>query len=866
MEATAESAETVGRNHIIERPRLTRLLDETSARVIMLIAPAGYGKTTLARQWLANRPHAWYQAGAASSDVAALALGIAESATRICPGAGHRLREWLPTCGDPHNNVDAIIELLSSDLSEWGEDVWFVIDDYDAIQPGGAEELVHGLFVKRGRGLALTGRRRPAWSSARAVLYGEHLEVGQSSLAMTAEEADAVLTEPGKEKAAGLVALANGWPAVIGLASLTPAASHVHEVIPDALHEFLAQELFASLPPSAQEHLCRLALFPHLTRRLAITVGADDAAIEEAIGAGILTAGPAAAVVMHPLLRTFLLANLDSIAGGEGAESVGTVAKALIDQESWDDAFDVLESHERTDILEALFGSALSSLSKEGRISTLRRWVGYARTHGASGPYVDLAESEVAFRSGEYSRASVLAASAASQMAPDDHLRSAAHYRAGQSCHFLDELPNALEHFQLARAAAHTSEDKRNALWGEFTASYDSDSANLPALLEQFESAGTLDRNAQVRAACGRLTIALRSGGITEAIKLVWPTRSFVREVSDPLIRSSFWRGLGGTLAVHADYGRGHEAIACALREAEESQLPFVIPHALVTRAFLHIGERDYAAARQDLREVARAGRAMDDQYLIGNAETLRCRLLLCEGLPDEAAADTPPSLPERHALARQLEFAATKAMALAYSGKTDEARMILTRLKAVNEPADARLLLRWASVIASIVGGEAAAQEIVDAYDETVRAGAYDPFVLAYRVKPVILQTVAGDSATRAIVAEVLRRAGDTRWARDLGVIKSWPRDALALGEQQNLSPREREVFALLANARSNKDIASELFISEATVKVHVRNILRKLGVRNRTEAAVLAARANGAVASPSARSRDDSSGHAQV
>jgi ATP/maltotriose-dependent transcriptional regulator MalT len=866
MDATAESAGTVGRNHIIERPRLTRLLDDTSARVIMLIAPAGYGKTTLARQWLANRKHAWYQAGAASSDIAALALGIAESATRICPDAGHRLRDWLPTSGDPHDDVDAIIELLSSDLATWHEDAWFVIDDYDSIPAGGTEALVHDLFVKRGLQLVLTGRRRPAWSSARAVLYGKHLEVGQSSLAMTAEEADAVLTDTGKENAAGLVALANGWPAVIGLASLTPAASHAHEVIPDALHDFLAQELFASLAPKAQEHICRLAIFPHLTRRLAITVGADETAIEEAIRAGILTAGPGAAVAMHPLLRTFLLTNLDSIVGTEAPRSVGAVARALIDQESWDDAFQVIESYERTDILHALFGQALSSLSKEGRVSTLRRWVEYARTHGATSPYIDLAESEVAFRSGEYSRASVLATNAASQMAPEDSLRSAAHYRAGQSRYFLDDLPTALGHFQLARAAAHSPEDERNALWGEFTASYDSDSANLPALLEQFESVGTLDRNAQVRAACGRLTIALRCGGISEAIKLVWPVQSFVREASDPLIRSSFWRGLGGTLAVHADYMRGHESIACALREAEESQLPFVIPHALVTRALLHIGQRDYTSARQDLREVARAGRTMDDQYLIGNAETLRCRLLLCEGFPDEAAADTPPSLSERHALVRQLEFAATKAMALACCGNSDEARLILTRLEAISEPADARLLLRWASVILSIADDEASPQEMAEAYDETVRVGAYDPFVLAYRVKPVILQTVAEDSAAWSSVAEILRRAGDTRWARDLGVIMSLPRDAWALSEQESLSPREHEVFGLLANARSNRDIAAELFISEATVKVHVRNILRKLGVRNRTEAAVLAAKANGLGAPASARSRDSSSGNAEV
>ena len=53
-----------GRRHIIERPRLTRLLDATPARVVMLVAPAGYGKTTLARQWLADRPHVWNQGSA----------------------------------------------------------------------------------------------------------------------------------------------------------------------------------------------------------------------------------------------------------------------------------------------------------------------------------------------------------------------------------------------------------------------------------------------------------------------------------------------------------------------------------------------------------------------------------------------------------------------------------------------------------------------------------------------------------------------------------------------------------------------------------------------------------------------------------
>ena len=71
-----EHKATLASRHIIERPRLTRLLDETTARVIMLVAPAGYGKTTLARQWLANRPHVWFEAGSASTGGFAVRIEI----------------------------------------------------------------------------------------------------------------------------------------------------------------------------------------------------------------------------------------------------------------------------------------------------------------------------------------------------------------------------------------------------------------------------------------------------------------------------------------------------------------------------------------------------------------------------------------------------------------------------------------------------------------------------------------------------------------------------------------------------------------------------------------------------------------------
>jgi DNA-binding NarL/FixJ family response regulator len=70
---------------------------------------------------------------------------------------------------------------------------------------------------------------------------------------------------------------------------------------------------------------------------------------------------------------------------------------------------------------------------------------------------------------------------------------------------------------------------------------------------------------------------------------------------------------------------------------------------------------------------------------------------------------------------------------------------------------------------------------------------------------------------------------------------------DALAEDRPQAapLTPREREVLALIARGRSNKRIALELGLSEKTVKAHVGHVLAKLGVADRTQAALHAVQA---------------------
>jgi DNA-binding NarL/FixJ family response regulator len=82
--------------------------------------------------------------------------------------------------------------------------------------------------------------------------------------------------------------------------------------------------------------------------------------------------------------------------------------------------------------------------------------------------------------------------------------------------------------------------------------------------------------------------------------------------------------------------------------------------------------------------------------------------------------------------------------------------------------------------------------------------------------------------AVTRAVIEEFTRRPATTPPAM--------PR---AVGE---LTPREREVFGLLARGLSNPEICAELVISEATAKTHVARILQKLGLRDRVQAVIYA------------------------
>lgn len=103
------------------------------------------------------------------------------------------------------------------------------------------------------------------------------------------------------------------------------------------------------------------------------------------------------------------------------------------------------------------------------------------------------------------------------------------------------------------------------------------------------------------------------------------------------------------------------------------------------------------------------------------------------------------------------------------------------------------------------------------------------------YIVKPFILPNLL------ARVEAVLRRS---KWQQE-----AQPKQEKTLNKDVNidaLTPKEKEVLALVAKGASNQEIADKLFVRDVTVKTHLNSIFKKLKVTNRTQAVLLAMQMN--------------------
>jgi DNA-binding NarL/FixJ family response regulator len=117
----------------------------------------------------------------------------------------------------------------------------------------------------------------------------------------------------------------------------------------------------------------------------------------------------------------------------------------------------------------------------------------------------------------------------------------------------------------------------------------------------------------------------------------------------------------------------------------------------------------------------------------------------------------------------------------------------------------------------------------------EALRAGA-SGFLLKDSPRADLIAAVRAAAAGNALLAPTVTRRLIEAFARRPAEASPSPA-RLAL-----LTPREREVLVLLARGGSNAEVAAALFVSEATVKTHVGNLLAKLALRDRVQAVILA------------------------
>jgi LuxR family transcriptional regulator, maltose regulon positive regulatory protein len=829
MTETREQATRRSHGHIIERPRLTRLLDETTARVITLVAPAGYGKTTLARQWLANRPHVWYRATEASSDVIALAAELSQVFTRVSGGANQNVLDRLQATRDPLRELRSVAELQAREVGGWPDETWLAIDDYEHLaRSPAAEDYIRLLMDALGMRLLIASRVTPTWATPRALLYGDVYELGRVDLAMRTTETRAVLgsTKPGMSR---IAALANGWPALVGLARLTGFEVGSSYDVPERVFEYLADELYSGASAALRVALPQLALAPRITYDLAVAMFGPRKGprlIAEAEAAGFF-ADASDGLRLHPLVQRFLLSKLDDLPLDRD-----TVAEDILQfflaRCEWDVAFELIRNRHMSCDLESLADLAYEAMLASGRTTTLETWLDVANEFGVGARVFDLIRAELTLRKGALERAERLALSVVSD---HDHARyhSRALSVAGRAAHLDNRGSDALAHFRSATAVARNERERHEATWGCLaSAQVFENEDELLATLDAFLARPPEGPDDVLRAANARLIVAVTIGGLAEATEGAQDALPALDHARDPLIRTSFLNNLSRSLSLQGRYAEARPFAERLAVEAQRAKLDFVLPHAFIARAIALLGLRTFSEAETALEQAGQIAARIGDRHNVLEAKNVLAKLAITRRDFSRALALAAPVRDTAVEAAMRAELLATRGLAQACVGSVTEAESSLGSADRLSPIPEIRALAASGRAVCRFQldsDANGAIAEVSMAYELST----LDPIIIASRAYPKL----AAALSTQGMLPTT---AGDEG---------SESKGAVAHARQTELlTPRESEVLKLVAVGYTNREISRELFIAEVTAKVHVRNVIRKLGVRSRTEAAIAALR----------------------
>jgi LuxR family transcriptional regulator, maltose regulon positive regulatory protein len=286
------------RSHLVRRPHLTaRLTQGVEGPLTLVSAPAGFGKTTLLAQWLADSstPSAWLSLDEGENDPARFLMYLIAAVQTVSASVGAGILGMLQSPQPPP--VASLLSALINDLSTVQEPFVLVLDDYHSIDSQVVDQALSFLLehLPSQLHLVISTREDPRLPLARLRVGDQLREVRVAELRFTPAEATEYLNQVmglhlSKEDVAALERRTEGWIAGLHLAALSlqgqpDTADFIasftggHRFVLD----YLVEEVLQRLPERVQMFLLRTSILKRLCGPLC------DAVLRGAIGSGQAT-------------------------------------------------------------------------------------------------------------------------------------------------------------------------------------------------------------------------------------------------------------------------------------------------------------------------------------------------------------------------------------------------------------------------------------------------------------------------------------------------------------------------------------------------------------------------------------------------
>jgi DNA-binding NarL/FixJ family response regulator len=537
---------------------------------------------------------------------------------------------------------------------------------------------------------------------------------------------------------------------------------------------------------------------------------------------------------VHPLLRDFLLKEFgrrDSDAFVECNQLALGVART---KGWWDDAFETGRRLGPEAAVSVIVDASQHYLA-EGRVETLAKWLELVQHEAAISPEAQIVRAEIALRLNRFEEAHSIAAAVADSAPDTDPLSSRAWQLSGQASYWLGAEERALREADRAVAVAHTAADRQRALWHAYLAAQGLELPSVDGYLSALEAESDASSTTRLRVAVGRVIANTRRGTFAGASEVMDRSSALIERESDPWVVSSF---LAHWSYVKLSAGQYERAVALAREASTQARnLRLALPlHACLSYlAFAELGRRRFQAADQLHRELTYLAQPFDDPHFALMTRIVGVKLALMRGTRPREELDLPCAA-ESSKSGTAAELEAVGALAAAVDGDSSLSHEKLARATSLSQGVECFLYCAFTeAVLAQQTHAQSEARRrFVEAIEEARVRECLDALILAYRAWPHLLGLVPEEEAeVRAIIEQALALGADSRLAARYGYRIGGLHPVKSV-----LTRRENEVLRLMAGGLTNVQIAEKLVISHSTAKVHVSNILRKLGVKNRLEA----------------------------